>query len=191
MHNNKSNHTEIEKALLALQNGKTILYPTDTVWGIGCDATNEKAVKKVYKLKHRIASKSLIVLVNGFEMLEKYVENVSLEIREYLSNKSEPITVIYSNPKCLAKNLIAADNTIAIRIVKDVFCTKLISKYNRPIVSTSANISGAPTPLHFSEIETKVIDNVGYVVNLELEFSKTTPSKIVKIINEEIIVLRG
>jgi len=172
-----------------LENGATILYPTDTVWGLGCDATNENAVKRVYQLKQRVASKSLIVLVNSFEMLEKYV-TVPSEIRAYLSDKNESITVIYSAPKNLAKNLIAEDDTIAIRIVRDQFCNALISKYKKPIVSTSANTSGLPTPSNFSKIEETILNNVDYIVKLDLEFPNTKPSKIVKVIKGKIVVLR-
>ena len=179
----------INNTINHLINGATILYPTDTVWGIGCDATNENAVKRVYQLKQRTASKSLIILVNNFEMLTKYVTPPT-EIIAYLSNTTESITVIYSNPRNLAQNLIAEDNTIAIRVVKDTFNNALISKYKKPIVSTSANTSGLPTPSNFSEIEETILNNVDYIVKLDLEFPNTKPSKIVKVVKGEIVVLR-
>ncbi len=172
---------EIQKSLKVLNIKKTILYPTDTVWGIGCDATNKNAVDKIYKLKQRSESKSLIILVDSWEMLQKYVEVIPEKVSCILKGSSKPTTVIYSNPKGLAKNVIAKDNTIAIRIVQDEFCKKLIQQFGKPIVSTSANISGEPSPKSFDEINPLLLDKVDYVVNLPLQNNRGVTSQIVKV----------
>ncbi len=173
-----------------LNNYKTILYPTDTVWGIGCDATSESAVKEVYKLKQRSESKALIILVSSVEMLKNYVE-VSLKVSEILKNVSKPTTIIYKKPKNLAKNLLnTEDNSVAIRVVNDEFCSLLIDKFGKPIVSTSANISGSPTPKSFSEIENEILTGVDYVVNLQTDEIRTKSSTILKIEGDEVLVLR-
>lgn len=169
---------------------KTILYPTDTVWGIGCDATSEEAVKKVYKIKRREESKALIVLVSSLNMLKKYV-SVPKKALEILKIATKPTTIIYKNPKGLAKNLInKKDNTVAIRIVQDDFCRKLIKQLKKPIVSTSANISENPTPKTFAEIENTILNEVDYIVNLQTEKITTKSSTILKIENDEVIVIR-
>ncbi|WP_347174669.1 L-threonylcarbamoyladenylate synthase [Polaribacter uvawellassae] len=185
------NSEEIQRFALALKEGKTLLYPTDTVWGIGCDATNSKAVSKIYKIKQRAESKSLIILVDSFTMLSEYVENITEKAIEELEKATKPTTIIYNNPKGLAKNCIASDNTIAIRIVQNDFCKTLINAFGKPIVSTSANISGEPTPKSFSEISVTILDSVDYMVNLQLEEFSKSPSRILKI-NEDgtIITLR-
>ncbi len=173
-----------------LKEGKTILYPTDTVWGLGCDATNREAVAKVYKLKNREESKSLIILINSLEMLEEYVENIPKEVLSILKTRTNPTTIIYNNPKGLAKNTIANDNTIAIRIVQNDFCKKLIHQFGKPIVSTSANISGAPTPKSFSEISKPILEGVDYIVNSQQGQATTKSSTILKIEGNKIVVLR-
>ncbi len=173
-----------------LNDHKTILYPTDTVWGIGCDATSEKAVQKVYKLKQRNESKALIILVSSIEMLKNYVE-VSSKVSEILKNVSKPTTIIYKKPKNLAKNLLnPEDNSVAIRVVNDDFCNLLIEKFGKPIVSTSANISGSPTPRSFSEIENEILIGVDYIVNLQTDEIRTKSSTILKIEGDEVLVLR-
>ncbi len=176
--------TELNNTLEYLYNRGIILYPTDTVWGIGCDATNEEAVKKVFNIKQRNESKSLIVFVDSLEMLQQYVDEVPDTIFEVLEKFNKPTTVIYNNPNGLAKNVIAKDNTVAIRIVQDKFCNELIHKFGKPIVSTSANISNKPTPKSFKEIESSILEAVDYVVNLRRNKISNTPSAIVKI-NEE------
>lgn len=181
----------IEKTTNALGNGNSILYPTDTVWGIGCDATNEEAVSKIYQLKKREESKSLIILVDSLEMLRNYVAEIPKKVFEILENAERPTTVIYKNPKGLAKNVVAKDNTIAIRIVQDQFCQRLIKEFGKPIVSTSANISGDDTPMSFKEIKPTILDAVDYVVNLHQEETSTQSSRIIKILGDETIeVLR-
>ncbi|PHR70575.1 MAG: threonylcarbamoyl-AMP synthase [Lutibacter sp.] len=166
--------------VMALIKKKIILYPTDTVWGLGCDATNEQVVKKIYKIKGRTESKSLIVLVSSIHMLKKYV-SVSKNILRFLETTVKPTTVIYQNPKGLASNVIASDNTVAIRIVQDEFCRKLIKRFGKPIVSTSANISNSPTPKSFQEIEPSILQRVDYIVNLHQNKTCNKPSSIIKI----------
>lgn len=183
---------EIETALEVLENNKILLYPTDTVWGIGCDATSENAVEKVYKIKQREENKALIVLVSSLEMLQKYVPEIPIEVVKILKKTINPTTIIYNNPKGLAKNLIASDNTVAIRIVHHEFCNQLISAFGKPIVSTSANISGKPTPKRFIEIDAAILDSVDYIVDLQRKEINEKSSTILKIgKNGEIIVLRN
>ncbi len=183
---------EIKKSLGVLKNQQILLYPTDTVWGIGCDATSEVAVDKVFKIKKRSESKSLVILMNSFEMLQKYIPKVPKAVIELLSKSTNPTTIIYENPFGLAKNVVAADNTVAIRIVQNEFCRELIHLFGKPIVSTSANISGNPTPKSFDEIEKSILDSVDYVVNLQRDEVNEKSSTILKV-NEkgEITVLRN
>ncbi len=178
------------KTVKVLENKDTILYPTDTVWGIGCDATNSEAVKKVYKLKKREESKSLIILVDSVIMLGKYLKSVPKEALEYLSNTTKPTTIIYSDPINLAQNTIAGDNTIAIRIVQNEFCQNLIREFGKPIVSTSANVSGKPTPKSFSEINDEITNGVEFIVDLDKEVSSKKSSTIVKIHNGNVTIIR-
>ncbi len=180
---------QISTANQYLKKGKIILYPTDTVWGIGCDATDEKAIAKIYQLKKREESKSLIVLVSSLSMLKKYVE-VTKKVKGILSSTTNPTTVIYNKPKNLAKNVIAKNNTIAIRIVQDDFCRKLIKRFGKPIVSTSANISNHPTPKSFKEIDTAILDSVDYIVDLHQERMTEKSSRILRIEGDNIVVLR-
>jgi len=182
---------EINNALEVLKNQQTLLYPTDTVWGIGCDATSEVAVNKVFKIKSRSESKSLIILVDGIEMLQNYVPIIPITVIELLKSTSKPTTIIYNNPISLAKNVIANDNTVAIRIVQNEFCQELISEFGKPIVSTSANVSGNATPNSFKEIDKAILDSADYIVNLQREVVNAKSSTILKVAeNGEIIVLR-
>ncbi len=174
----------ISKTIKILNEFKTILYPTDTVWGIGCDATNEKAVDKIFKIKQRSESKSLIVLVSSSEMLLNYVSAIPEKVSCILQGSSKPTTVIYGNPKGLAQNVIAKDNTVAIRIVNGGFTHELIQQYGKPIVSTSANISGEPSPKSFEEINPSLLDSVDYIVNLPLKNKSGIASQIVKVHND-------
>ncbi|MBJ2175784.1 threonylcarbamoyl-AMP synthase [Aureibaculum sp. A20] len=182
---------EIKNSLAKLKLGGTILYPTDTVWGLGCDATNEKAVSRIFEIKKRNESKSLVILVDGIEMLKKYVSDIPEKVVEILNTSERPTTIIYNHPVGLAKNVIAKDNTVAIRIVKHDFCQNIISTLGNPLVSTSANISGMPTPNSFEEIDQSILEAVDYVVNLQLEKITTIPSRIIKISdNGAIVVIR-
>ncbi|MCK4561597.1 MAG: threonylcarbamoyl-AMP synthase [Flavobacteriaceae bacterium] len=173
--------SEILKAKNILDQKGVIIYPTDTIWGIGCDATNEEAVAEIYKLKQRAESKSLIILVDGWAMLKEYIKEVPNKVSCIINGSSKPTSVIYNNPIKLAKNVIAQNNTVAIRIVKDEFCKQLIRQFGKPIVSTSANVSGKPAPKNFDEIENSLLNKVDYVVNLHLEKKQSTASQIVRV----------
>ena len=175
---------EIDKAIAVLENGGLILYPTDTVWGIGCDATNEEAVNKVYKLKQRKDSKALICLVANDAMLERHISEVPEVAYDIMDLSTKPTTIIYDDPKGVAKNLIAEDNTLAVRVASDKFCQYLINKFKKPIVSTSSNISGQPTPKQFSEIDEVVLKGVDYIVNLYQDKIANAPSVIIKLSND-------
>lgn len=172
---------EINKAIEVLSRGGLILYPTDTVWGIGCDATNEEAVKKVYQLKQRADSKTLICLVANDAMLERHVTMVPEVAYDIIDLATKPTTIVYDQPKGIAENLIAEDDTLAIRVASDKFCQYLINKFKKPIVSTSANISGQPSPKQFSEIDEPVLNGVDYIVDLLQEKISGTPSAIIKL----------
>lgn len=172
---------EIEKSLSVLKSGKILIYPTDTVWGIGCDATSEKAVAKIFKIKQRQESKSLIILVSSVKMLKNYIKSIPSEVLDLLKNIKKPTSIIYSNPVGLAKNVIADDNTIAIRIPKNEFCVQLIEQFGKPIVSTSANISEEPAPKSYSEISTSILDTVDYIVNLQRQAINENPSQLIKV----------
>lgn len=161
----------------------TILYPTDTVWGIGCDATSKEAVQKVFDIKQRAESKSLIILVDGIEMLQEYVSDIPEKVIELLENTEKPTTIIYKNPRGLATNVIAEDNTVAVRIVKHAFCEQLIARFGKPIVSTSANVSGDETPVSFEKISTSILNSVDYIVNLQVENESTNSSTILRLLD--------
>ena len=183
--------TDIENCLRVLQNGGTILYPTDTIWGIGCDATNAAAVEKIIELKNRPANKSFVVLVADERELMKYVASLDLEIFNYLDKTVQPTTVIYESAIGLADNVIADNGSVAIRICKDEFCKHLIKRFRKPIVSTSANTSGMPAPSVFAEIETVIKNVVDYVVNHKQDVATAaTPSSIIKWNNGQAEVIR-
>ena len=156
---------DLENCLQVLHAGGIILYPTDTVWGIGCDATNPSAVQKIFQLKKREESKSMIVLIADERDLIQYVAHVDLAVFNYLDTVTKPTTVIYDGAIGLADNLVAADGSIAIRIVKEDFCRHLIKRFRKPIVSTSANIAGEKTPSNFSEVADAIKNGVDYIVN--------------------------
>jgi L-threonylcarbamoyladenylate synthase len=177
-------YDEINKTLEVLKRGGLILYPTDTVWGIGCDATHPDAIEKIYALKQRTDSKSLICLVHDFKMLNQFVEDIPEVAYDILKYAEKPTTIIYDDPIRVAENLIADDNSLALRVVHDVFCTKLLRKFRRPIVSTSANVSGAKTPTEFKEISKEIIDGVDYVVNLHRSKKSAKQSAIIKLKND-------
>lgn len=180
-------HTDLQESLNVLKSGGTILYPTDTVYGIGCDATNYEAVEKIFQLKKREESKALICLVSDFKMLEQYVANVPDLAYNILKYAKKPTTIIYDQPVHVAENLVADDNTIAIRVISRGFAHDLIKKLKRPIVSTSANISGKPAPKHFSEISGSILKGVDYVVNLPNENGNANPSSIIRLGNDGIV----
>jgi L-threonylcarbamoyladenylate synthase len=175
---------EIERTLEVLKKGGIILYPTDTVWGIGCDATNPQAVERIYKLKQRDDNKAMICLVNSVKMLEQFVDEVPDPAYDVIEYSNKPTTIIYDNPVRVANNLVGSDETLAIRVVKEPFCEKLIYKLRKPLVSTSANISGQPTPNSFAQIAPEILKGVDYVVNLYHSKISDKPSAIIKIGND-------
>lgn len=173
---------DIKKASDVLKKGGIILYPTDTVWGIGCDATNEAAVKRIYKLKQRDDSKSMLVLMDDPTWLQTYVKHVPYIAWDLISLTDKPLTIIYDGAKNLAPNLIAPDGSIGIRITAEAFSMDLCRQFRKPIVSTSANISGEPSPASFSQIGQAIRDGVDYIVAYrQKEQSKPQPSGIVRI----------
>jgi len=172
---------DIERCLDALHAGGLILYPTDTLWGIGCDATRSDAVKKVFALKQRAETKGLIVLMADKRDLLKYTSQPDLRIFDFLHTAQKPTTVIYEGPIGLADNLAGPDHTVAIRVVDEPFCKQLIKRFRKPIVSTSANISGRPAPSCFAEIEEQVRQGVDYVVQYRQDDrSSRQPSAVVQ-----------
>jgi L-threonylcarbamoyladenylate synthase len=183
---------EVENCLLALRNGGTILYPTDTIWGIGCDATNAKAVEKIYRLKLRMDRKSLIILLDEAEKIIDYVSTVPDTAWDLIKNSDAPLTIIYPEGKNLAENVVAEDGSIAIRIIKNEFCSRLIRAFGKPIVSTSANISGAIAPLAFRSIVQEIIRGVDYAVDESLDhIYEHKPSRIIKLNqNGELQIIR-
>jgi L-threonylcarbamoyladenylate synthase len=160
---------DIKGAIETLRSGGTILYPTDTIWGIGCDATDPEAVRKLYELKKRTESKSLIVLVADFKDILKYVSHPDPAIFDFLDKLQNPTTVIYEGAVGLASNLVAEDGSVGMRVVRDQFCRHLIKRFRKPIVSSSANLSGAPSPGNFKEISQEVKMGVDYVVSYRQE----------------------
>jgi L-threonylcarbamoyladenylate synthase len=172
---------DLEQALMALQAGGLIVYPTDTIWGIGCDATNEAAVARVYALKQRAAAKSLIVLMADERDILKYTSQPDLRVFDYLHTVSKPTTVIYAGAIGLAANLIPDDGTVAIRLVDEPFCRHLIKRFRKPIVSTSANLSGEAAPAFYDEIDPRIVAGVDYVVRHRRDDrTPREPSAIVK-----------
>lgn len=162
---------DLNQALETLKNGGLILYPTDTIWGIGCDATNPEAVEKVYALKERDTSKSLIMLLHNDNQLASYVNDIPEVAYDLIEYSDKPLTIVFSNAKNLAKNALAEDGSMGIRIVKHAFCEQLLQRFRKPIISTSANLSGAASPKSFQEISPEVIAGVDYVVNYEQELA--------------------
>ena len=176
----KNKNIEIETAITFLKKGKLILYPTDTVWGIGCDATSSKAIENLYNLKKRDEGKAMICLVNDYQMLKSYIPKISISQLSYLNSKI-PTTVIFENSKGVSEKALGENKSIAMRIPKHNFCNKLITKFGKPIISTSANISNKQSPLNFHQIENEILDGVDYVVNLEKETITKKTSRIIKI----------
>lgn len=182
---------EVQRAFDVIQQGGIILYPTDTVWGIGCDATNEEAVKKIYELKQREESKAMITLVNGDRMMHQIFKEIPEVAWQIIDLAEKPTTLILDGPRNVAKNLVGADNTLGIRLVKEPFCFKLMERLKKPLVSTSANISGEPTPNSFSEISPAIVQGVDYVVNLYRDRQNGKPSTIIKLtMDSQVKVIR-
>lgn len=172
---------DIERCLQTLRSGGTILYPTDTVWGIGCDATDQVAVEKIYQLKKRDPQKSCLLLLADMTDLLKYVTALDLSVFDYIEKATKPLTIIYDNVIGVADNLLAQDGSIGFRIVQEPFCKNLIKRLRKPLVSTSANLSGQPTPLNFATIDPHLKAGVDYTVQYRQKDSNSgTPSTIIK-----------
>ncbi|MEI7472964.1 MAG: L-threonylcarbamoyladenylate synthase [Chitinophagaceae bacterium] len=172
---------DIKECLAVLETGGIILYPTDTIWGIGCDATNANAVAKIFALKQRSDEKSMVVLVSDEATIPKYITQPNLKVFDYIKGIHKPTTVIYQGAVGLATGVLSSDGTAAIRIVKEDFCKALIERLGRPLVSTSANISGYPAPTIFNDIDIAIKNGVDYVVQYrQEEDSITQPSAIIK-----------
>ncbi|MEE1183086.1 MAG: L-threonylcarbamoyladenylate synthase [Paludibacteraceae bacterium] len=172
---------EIKKIVEVLQAGGIILYPTDTVWGIGCDATNAEAVQKIYQLKQRSDSKSMLLLTDSMAKVQAYVADVPDVVWDLVECADKPLTIIYPEGRNVATNLLASDGSIGIRITNEAFSKQLCMRFKKPIVSTSANISGEPTPAFFAEISDAIKNGVDYVVQARQDDNeKKSPSSIIK-----------
>jgi L-threonylcarbamoyladenylate synthase len=173
---------DITNALSALKNGGVILYPTDTLWGIGCDATNSSAVENIFRIKSRSENKSLIILADSIHMVERYVSDIPEITYDLTAVSDSPLTIIYPKGKNLSPGICSEDGAVAIRICHDKFCRELITRFRKPIVSTSANFSGKPSPGNFNEIDKSVIEYVDYVVKYRQDDPrKFPPSPIIKV----------
>lgn len=173
---------DLKKALETLQKGGIILYPTDTVWGLGCDATNEEAVKRIFELKRRSDAKSMLVLVDTPNRIEAYVREVPDMAWNLIEVSDKPLTIIYPQAKNLARNLIAEDGSIGIRVTSELFSKMLCARFKRPIVSTSANISGQPSPAIYAEITDEIKQAVDYIVQYrQNDGTPAKPSSIIKL----------
>jgi L-threonylcarbamoyladenylate synthase len=185
-------NNDIKNAVEILKKGGTILYPTETVWGIGCDATNDEAVKKLYNIKQKATEESVLVLVADVDMIYKYVQKVPEIAIQLIELSDKPLTIIFPQACEVAPDVAAADNSIGIRVVKHEYCRALINALKRPLVSTSANISGKSTPRHFDEISKSISEKVDYIVDAKYAGQMTgKPSSIIKIgLNNEVKIIR-
>jgi L-threonylcarbamoyladenylate synthase len=184
--------TEIKNALEVLRKGGVILYPTDTIWGIGCDATNPEAVKKIYEIKEREDNKSLLVLVDEASRILSYISAMPEIAWDLIELTVEPLTIIYPGARNLAKNLIPEDNSIGIRVSGEIFTKKLIQRLKKPIVSTSANVSGKKSPANFSQIDEIIKSKVDYIVNYRQDdLTEFKPSSIIQLgVKGEVKIIR-
>jgi len=158
---------EVAKAFKIIQDGGIILYPTDTIWGIGCDATNTEAVKKIYRLKQRDEAKSMIILLDNDNKLQSYIAEVPEIAYDLIEFAENPLTLVMPGAKNISPALIAVDGSVGVRVTSNEFCQQLIQRMRKPLVSTSANISGKPSPQYFSQIDQEIIDGVDYVVDID------------------------
>lgn len=173
---------EVAKALTIIQQGGIILYPTDTIWGLGCDATNTEAVKKIFQLKQRDEAKSVIILVDTENKLESYIREVPAIAYDLIEYAENPLTLVMPGAKNLSPAVINEDGSVGIRVAKHNFCQQLIQRLRKPLVSTSANISGQPSPKNFSEVSDDIINGVDYVVDLEQhDMTPKKPSTIMRL----------
>ncbi len=182
----------LKKAVEVLRQGGVILYPTDTIWGLGCDATNATAVQRIYDIKQRTNSKAMLVLIDSSAKLQGYVREVPDIAWDLIDLSEKPLTIIYSGAKNLAENLVAEDGSIGIRITRETFSKRLCEQFRKPIVSTSANISNTTAPKSFSEIDENIKNNVDYIVDYrQNEKIKATASSIIKLeVNGQITIIR-
>ena len=183
---------DIINSLKVLLNGGVILYPTDTIWGLGCDATNKAAIERVYEIKRRQDKHSMIILLSDIEEMSKYVTQIPREAIKLIESSVRPVTIIYPSAQNLPQNLLPDDFSIGIRVTEDPFCSELIRRFGKPLVSTSANISGSPNPGNFSEIEDDIIIEADYVVRWrQNDYTRSVPSTICKVDEQgEIINIR-
>ncbi len=183
---------DIKKACEVMQAGGVILYPTDTIWGLGCDATNAEAVKRVYEIKHRMDQKAMLVLVDSPVKVDFYVDDVPQIAWDLIDLTTKPLTIIYSNGRNLAPNLMAPDGSIGIRVTQEEFSKQLCFRFRKAIVSTSANISGESSPALFNEISDEIKEQVDYIVHYRQDdVSRSSPSSIIKLgAGGEVKVLR-
>lgn len=173
---------EIKKACQVMREGGVILYPTDTIWGIGCDATNEEAVRRVYEIKRRADSKAMLVLVDSAVKVDFYVQDVPEVAWDLIELADKPLTIIYSGARNLAPNLLAEDGSVGIRVTGEEFSKRLCQQFRKAIVSTSANVSGQPSPQNFSEISEEIKAAVDYIVDYRREeTAQARPSSIIKL----------
>lgn len=171
----------IDEAIKILNEGGTVLYPTDTIWGIGCDATNEEACQKILDVKKRPENKSFVLLADSFNMVEKYIPDFAEVVYDLVDLSVKPLTIIYPSARGLAKSVLAEDGSVAIRITKDPICLKLIRGMRKPIVSTSANLSGEDFGKKYAEISDEIKKSVDFCVAERTEENLTTPSQIIKV----------
>ncbi|MBA7560585.1 Threonylcarbamoyl-AMP synthase [subsurface metagenome] len=173
---------DIINSLKVLLNGGVILYPTDTIWGLGCDATNKAAIERVYDIKRRQDKHSMLIILSDIEEMSKYVTQIPREAVKLIESSVNPVTIIYPSAQNLPQNILAEDQSIGIRITEDPFCSELIRRFGKPLVSTSANISGSPNPANFSDIEDEVILEADWVVRWrQNDNTRSVPSTIYKV----------
>lgn len=183
---------EIEKVVEVLRSGGIILYPTDTVWGLGCDATNREAVAKIYALKGSVNKKSMIILCKSIDSVARYVNKAPSLAYELMELAERPLTLILPNGMGIAENLIPEENTIGVRVPDHEFCNKLLMKFGKPIVSTSANISGEQTPIGLASISREIVDGVDHIVNPRFQGKPTgEASSIISLTQDgQVVVIR-
>ncbi|MDO4727516.1 MAG: L-threonylcarbamoyladenylate synthase [Bacteroidota bacterium] len=193
---NQKNNTPQEEIIInqtidTLKSGGVILYPTDTIWGIGCDATNPEAIQKVFDIKKRASDKALITLVSNYKMLYNIFSNIPENAYTIWELSDKPTTLILDNPRNVSEQIISSDKALGVRIVKEGFCYKLIEKFKKPIVSTSANISGMPSPTCFDDITTEIRSKVDYIVELNTKTIMNKPSTIIKLtLDNRVTIIR-
>ena len=183
---------DIRSCLKVLRQGGVILYPTDTVWGLGCDPSNSDAVEKIFWIKRRHESKSLILLADSLSMIGRYVKEIPSVASDIIEVTDKPVTIIYPGAKNLADGIASEDGTVGIRITSDRFCLDLIREFRKPLVSTSANISGEPTPSFFGEISGEILNSVDYIVNYRKnDLQKRKASPVIKVnLNGVVSIIR-